>query len=140
MCDNRLIAADAAQHQMLLQIVTKVDDQPRSYFLKCVDEATDLLVITIQCVRTGEVPLVGMSFRSSGPLCTSDDALRRAFQLTRAEVRVLMLMVDGQIAEEVSAKLGVGIETVRTHIRQIYAKLGVKSREAMFRRVIPFCW
>ena len=46
----------------------------------------------------------------------------------------------GLMAEEVSATLCVGIETVRTHIRQIYAKMGVKSREAMFRRVLPFCW
>lgn len=138
-CDGRLIAAEAAQHQMLVQIATEVEDEPRSCFVKCADEASEALVVTVQRVRGGPAPLVGLSFRSGGPLCAGD-ALRSAFQLTKAEARVLMLMVDGHMADEVSARLSVGIETIRTHIRQIYAKMGVKSREAMFRRVLPFCW
>jgi DNA-binding CsgD family transcriptional regulator len=44
----------------------------------------------------------------------------------------------GRTAEEASHELGVSLETVRTHIKRAYAKLGVCSREGFFHRLTPF--
>ena len=41
-------------------------------------------------------------------------------------------------ADEVSAEKRVSIDTVRYQIRQIYDKLGVSSRESLFRRIRPY--
>jgi DNA-binding CsgD family transcriptional regulator len=49
-----------------------------------------------------------------------------------------MAVLDGEAAEGVGIRLGITLETVRTHIRNAYVKLGVGSREQMFRLLIPF--
>ena len=48
--------------------------------------------------------------------------------LTRREADVLELLQDGQSNAEIAAALHVGVETVRTHARNIYRKLGVSTR------------
>lgn len=48
--------------------------------------------------------------------------------LTQREADVLELLQQGASNAEIAVKLTVGIETVRTHARNIYRKLGVSSR------------
>jgi DNA-binding CsgD family transcriptional regulator len=64
--------------------------------------------------------------------------LRQAFGLTEAEHAVAEHLMNGHTAEETAAQLGVGIETIRTHIKRTYAKLDVSSREALFNRLRSF--
>lgn len=64
--------------------------------------------------------------------------LRQAFGLTDAEHSVAEHLMNGHTAEETAAQLGVGIETIRTHIKRTYAKLDVSSREALFNRLRLF--
>jgi two-component system response regulator DesR len=51
--------------------------------------------------------------------------------LTPRETDVLGLLQDGSSNAEIAAALHVGVETVRTHARNIYRKLGVSSRRAL---------
>ena len=48
--------------------------------------------------------------------------------LTPREADVLELLRDGRSNAEIAMALHVGIETVRTHARNIYRKLGVRTR------------
>jgi DNA-binding NarL/FixJ family response regulator len=48
--------------------------------------------------------------------------------LTRREAEVLPLLAQGDTNRQIALALGVGVETVRTHARNIYRKLGVSSR------------
>jgi two-component system nitrate/nitrite response regulator NarL len=48
--------------------------------------------------------------------------------LTRREAEVLPLLQRGQTNSQIAAGLQIGVETVRTHARHIYRKLGVSSR------------
>ncbi|MEA2169745.1 MAG: hypothetical protein QOF76_3045 [Solirubrobacteraceae bacterium] len=48
--------------------------------------------------------------------------------LTTREADVLELLQQGASNAEIAAKLTVGVETVRTHARNIYRKLGVTNR------------
>ena len=64
--------------------------------------------------------------------------LDEAFDLTSAEHRVLIGLLAGNEAEVLSALHGVSIETTRSHIKSIYAKVGVKSRERLFARMQGF--
>lgn len=57
------------------------------------------------------------------------------FGLTPAEGRVLQAITDGKRAEDLAADLSISIETARTHIRRIYNKLGVSSREQLIAKV-----
>jgi DNA-binding NarL/FixJ family response regulator len=55
-------------------------------------------------------------------------------ELTAREAEVLELLQDGCTNSEIAEALTIGIETVRTHARSIYRKLGVPSRRELARR------
>ncbi|HMJ02447.1 MAG TPA: helix-turn-helix transcriptional regulator, partial [Conexibacter sp.] len=54
--------------------------------------------------------------------------------LTAREASVLELLQAGRSNGEIAAALHVGVETVRTHARHIYRKLGVRSRRELVAR------
>jgi DNA-binding CsgD family transcriptional regulator len=60
---------------------------------------------------------------------------RREEGLTAAERRVAALVADGRTNREVAAALYLGERTVETHLTHIYAKLGVRSRTELARRL-----
>ncbi|UGS34563.1 response regulator transcription factor [Capillimicrobium parvum] len=51
--------------------------------------------------------------------------------LTARESDVLALLQDGRSNAEIALALQVGVETVRTHARNIYRKLGVRTRREL---------
>jgi DNA-binding NarL/FixJ family response regulator len=51
--------------------------------------------------------------------------------LTRREAEVLPLLQQGRSNAQIALALQVGVETVRTHARNIYRKLGVSSRREL---------
>jgi DNA-binding NarL/FixJ family response regulator len=53
--------------------------------------------------------------------------------LTPREAEVLELLQDGATNAQVAHQLSIGIETVRTHARNIYRKLGIASRRELAR-------
>ena len=64
------------------------------------------------------------------------DQLQRQFGLTPAEARVTHAMVQGGTYRDVANALGVGEETVRTHIRATYAKTHVSDKASLTRMVM----
>jgi DNA-binding NarL/FixJ family response regulator len=58
---------------------------------------------------------------------------RGAHLLTARETEVLELLQDGCTNSEIARELGIGIETVRTHARSVFRKLGVASRRDLVR-------
>jgi len=57
--------------------------------------------------------------------------------LTRREAEVLPLLQEDRSNAEIALALQVGVETVRTHARNIYRKLGVSSRRELVARPSP---
>jgi DNA-binding NarL/FixJ family response regulator len=51
--------------------------------------------------------------------------------LTPREAEVLELLQDGATNAQIAHRLTIGIETVRTHARNIYRKLGIASRREL---------
>lgn len=56
------------------------------------------------------------------------DALRRAAQLTRREREVLAILADGGNNDAIAQALVISPQTARTHIQNVFGKLGVHSR------------
>ena len=65
---------------------------------------------------------------SSGP---GGAALSTRGLMTQREGEVLALLRKGASNAEIALELGIGVETVRTHARNIFRKLGVTSRRAL---------
>lgn len=51
-------------------------------------------------------------------------------KLTPREQEILALLAKGQLYKEISDRLGISLNTVRTHVKNIYDKLHVRSRTA----------
>ena len=68
---------------------------------------------------------------------------RRIPALTKRELEVLMLVIDGRSSKEVALQLFVSKRTVDFHLANVYHKLNVSNRVQAFRRaaslgMIPF--
>ena len=57
--------------------------------------------------------------------------------LTKREAEVLPLLQQGRSNAQTALALGVGVETVRTHARNIYRKLGVRTRRELAAPSVP---
>lgn len=53
--------------------------------------------------------------------------------LTRRELEILVLVVDGMTYEQVAERLILAPCTVRTHMKNIYKKLQIKSQAQLFK-------
>jgi DNA-binding CsgD family transcriptional regulator len=97
------------------------------------------LVLTAVRLSEPSEEMVGLTVQRANenfPFRLAD--LHAAFGFTETEGRVAYQLMCGHTAEETSQELGVSLETVRTHIKRAYAKLGVSSREGFFHRLTPF--
>ena len=57
-----------------------------------------------------------------------DEEIKKKFSLTGREKELLVLLLKGKSNKEISDLLYVSTETVKTHLQNIYRKLGVKNR------------
>jgi DNA-binding CsgD family transcriptional regulator len=63
----------------------------------------------------------------------TQDILRALFGLTPAECRVALLLCDGKAPKAIAGTLGVSVETVRSQIKSIFSKTGVKRQGELIR-------
>lgn len=82
---------------------------------------------------------VGIVFHPAGERYLPQWAdFSRVFGLTGSEFRVALRLLDGLQIEAVASAVGITVGTARIHVRNLYGKLNVNSREAMFRLLAPF--
>lgn len=74
----------------------------------------------------------GKGFRARYP------DLGAAFGLTNSERKVITELLEGKDADQIARAGGVSVETIRSHVRNIYGKLEVNSREGLFYRLRPY--
>ncbi|WP_324649311.1 response regulator transcription factor [Georgenia sp. H159] len=90
----------------------------------------DQLLHAIRIVARGDALLFPDALRrlvAAAPGRTGDDRVGRA-GLTAREAEVLRLMAAGRSNSEIGAELFLGRETVKTHVGNLLAKLGVRDR------------
>ena len=61
------------------------------------------------------------------------EALRSLYDMTPAEAGVATALVNGQSPNQISEHHGVSIETVRSQLKSIYQKMGVKKQQDVIR-------
>lgn len=93
------------------------------YLLK--DTQADELCRAIKAAASGQVQL---SPEASARLLREVRAPESPETLTERETEVLRLLARGQANKEIARTLDIGEKTVKTHVSNILAKLGVQSR------------
>ena len=56
--------------------------------------------------------------------------------LTPAETRIAIALFKGQSVETYAKEVGISINTARWHVKQIYAKTGVKQQTELVRMLL----
>lgn len=69
------------------------------------------------------------------PLGTNPEARRhkilKHFDFTAAELRLVELVLDGRRPQSAAEELGITIHTVRTYLKRLYRKVGVRSQATL---------
>jgi DNA-binding CsgD family transcriptional regulator/PAS domain-containing protein len=73
---------------------------------------------------------------SRRPLETSEELLRRLFGLTAREASVLRALVEGGDTRGIARRLGIGAETVKTHLRHVMQAVGARRQAELIRLVL----
>jgi len=85
----------------------------------------------------GELPAV-IAFITDPrrPLDLAPDFLARTFGLTPAEARTAIVATGAGSLEELAARLAVSVNTVKSQLKQVYAKTGVGGRAELVRLIL----
>jgi DNA-binding CsgD family transcriptional regulator len=94
--------------------------------------------ILVSFVHLPQQDCIALSVRIARDMPLTVEILGTAFGLTATECALVWSMFQGHGAEEIAKRMDVSIDTTRTHIRNIYGKLSVSSREAMMHRLMPY--
>ncbi|MBB6734076.1 LuxR C-terminal-related transcriptional regulator [Cohnella zeiphila] len=118
--------------------------EPRSYvrlFLDGGEPMADLLALSIRAwdrPAIGDSPALGYMrglLAGFGRSVAAEEGTVSdlVLILTRKELEILRMIAGRKSNKEMAAELGIGYGTVRTHLHQIYAKLGIGSRSEAIR-------
>jgi DNA-binding NarL/FixJ family response regulator len=119
----QVIALTSFQEDTLVQEALRAG--AISYLMKTVTARE--LASAIRAARDGKMTL---SPEAAEALVRANMQSREIHDLTEREQEVLKLMVDGMDNSEIAASLVVSLSTVKYHISNILAKLGVDNRVA----------
>jgi DNA-binding NarL/FixJ family response regulator len=127
---------------------TPVDDRPAIVILT----AYDYPQYADAALRLGAAGFV----LKTAPVSELVDAVRRAAAgglsfglrptgntnagLTRRELDVVRLVVEGRSNDEIGARLGIGAKTVESHLRRLFERLDVGSRTELATRALREGW
>jgi len=138
-----LVAEDAAASQAISGAISATlnrDPSATPHFSKCVTvpRTSGLARYTLQFSALGEHNEFGAGSGAFAAIIFINDGaqevevdpalLQSAYELTPAEARVAVALLESSSAQEVAGKLGTSPHTVHTQIKHIYAKLGVDTR------------
>lgn len=103
------------------------------------EDSDDRLIFRSRRIVGGREGIYGVTFFGSGAEFQPHYLeLEQVFNLTPSEHRVLTELANGHETDSIARMLNVSIETTRSHIRAIYRKLDVRSREALFHKMQPY--
>ncbi|MDB5067616.1 MAG: malT [Chloroflexi bacterium] len=74
------------------------------------------------------------TLRGSSPAATGENPQTLPEELSPRELRVLRYLPTNLTRTEIAGELHVTVNTINTHVRNIYSKLGTRDRSAAVRR------
>lgn len=91
--------------------------------------SSDAFSVAIALIFTGIGLWIGfLNFNKTKSATTSNEKVGKSFGLSKRELEVLVLIADGHSNQEIADKLFVSLNTVKTHMSNIFSKLNVQRR------------
>lgn len=146
--NGRLLAPLQLQewnHALLIATNARGAKRPVALHLRGRDSATELRVLVCPLAETTSLAapwqraLALVVVHQIGAIRPSvDDLLRQLFHLTDAEARVARLVAEGLSPIEISDRLQLSSNTVRTQLKSAFQKVGVHRQAELARLVAEF--
>lgn len=150
---GRLALSDTDRHARLLDAVASLTQSPQPcdrlepvILALRPERASGAMQIVIEaCVPAGTrgggpLLLLSLHVQSSRPCRISRGFLARAFHLTASEAEVVVQLFDGLSIPVVASRLGVSINTVKTHLKSVFMKCEVRSQGQLIKLVALGPW
>lgn len=132
---RRILLAQREKQKDFESLLSVATTEVRSWVLDLVGEGSALV---FRCRTIGETGFRLLTIFHPDNPPTSVPDVGALFGLTPSETRILEGIIGGYRADELARELHISIETVRTHIRRVYNKLDVNSREQMIAKVSAY--
>ena len=136
--DQRLHARGSESEESLSKAIARAasdSDDPIGYF--CLRSPNGQFVhgytMPLGVLEDGEADALAVVLHDPKQSCSSERHLRRMFELTAAEARVAALIVEGIPVAEAATRLNISVHTVRTQLKNIFAKTGVGRQNELVR-------
>mgnify|MGYP004704219761 CR=1 FL=1 len=141
----RLLALTKPEAELLVftvfgdesRLINALQSGATGYVLKGCN-ATELIE-AIEQIREGGAPISPLlarlllkQLRNNAPAQWAENGAAIP-ALSERETEVLKLVAQGYVNKEIAARLGIGIATVSTHIKNLYRKLAVHTRVQVVR-------
>jgi DNA-binding CsgD family transcriptional regulator len=137
--EGQLLVEDSAGQDALVDLVTSALKGAATICLPATDGDGFWLLSAEGLGNASNPAVVSLVVRRTGSTFEARyGSFREPFGLTAAEYQAASLLIAGRTAEEIASQTGTKISTVRAHIRALYAKMDVSSREMLFYRLRPF--
>ena len=138
----RKLKAQGSSAQFIMSTVYEDDDSifeslkagASGYLLK--KTAPTKILDSITEVYQGGSPMSGQIARKVIASFQQKDSIDESLLLTHREKEILKSLSKGARYKEIASEFNIGIETVRSHARNIYEKLQVQSRTEAINKIM----
>jgi DNA-binding CsgD family transcriptional regulator len=136
----------AAHPNAAMDVVGELHLNSSNYLIINLENGNDWLQADVVATDEASAYVEILRFEVSGQLCAivqleeSSPENRQGELteiLTERELQIATLVAMGRLNKQIADKLHISEWTVSTHLRRIFAKLGVRSRAAMVYRCAP---
>lgn len=135
--DGALCCADRSQETAFREFLLALPMEPAAWALRKADN--DHLIVRCEQLRVpGLPPAIGLMLHDASTVRHIWVDIGKIFGLTPAEVAIIKRMLTGASSDEIAGILNISLETVRTHVRRIYTKVGASNREQLFAIMTPY--
>lgn len=134
--NHHLVARDCSTAAVLTQLLQNASHEAALYAITAMDGDRQWLFWTQQLIL-GDYESIGLAVhRMADPI--SYEAMLQLHHLTPSEAHIVTMMLSGLETGRIAQKQDISIETLRTHIKHAYRKLGIKSRGELFAKATDF--
>jgi DNA-binding CsgD family transcriptional regulator len=136
--DGAMVILDRAHHARFSTLVSEAGEDISTFSFPR-QNGDGHLLFRARRIENRATRCVGLAFNQTGSeFRVLYGELSFVFRLTAAEHRLLDRMIAGHTADGIARTMQISLDTVRSHIRHIYQKLDVTSREELFSRLLPY--
>jgi DNA-binding CsgD family transcriptional regulator len=109
-------------------VIASADGAPQCQSLRLARKQQAPLALTVTPLADCQPPCALLIARDPTKTSTSIPALRQLFDLTQAEALVGKALAQGATIEEIAARGGISVNTVKTHLHHTYLKTDTRRQ------------